>query len=119
MFEHAHLRRLGSPADLDDAIAASAERPVLLFKHSTRCGVSAEALEEVTASLQARSMQAWVVTVQTDRGLSNDIAARFGIRHESPQLLVLREGKVAWHASHFRITAPAVTAVLDAEPSVR
>jgi bacillithiol system protein YtxJ len=118
MFEHAHLRRLGSPADLDAAIAASADRPVLVFKHSTRCGVSAEALEELATSLRARSMHAWVVTVQTDRGLSNAIATRFGVRHESPQLLLLKEGKVAWHASHFRITAPAVTAVLDTHPTV-
>jgi thioredoxin 1 len=49
-----------------------------------------------------------VITVQTHRPLSDAAATRLGIRHETPQALLLRDGKVVWNASHFSITASAL-----------
>jgi bacillithiol system protein YtxJ len=49
-----------------------------------------------------------LVEVQRSRELSNEIENRLGVRHESPQVIVLRNGQVVWDASHFKVTADAV-----------
>jgi thioredoxin 1 len=93
---------------VEAAIAESRERPVLLFKHSRYCGVSCEALDELRSHIdaQAASTVAYkMVTVQTHRPVSDAIAQRLGIRHETPQAILIRHGKTVWNASHFRITA--------------
>jgi len=93
---------------LDAAIAESRERPVLLFKHSRYCGVSCEALDELHSHIEARGDAAVsykMITVQTHRPVSDAAAQRLGVRHETPQAILLRDGKVIWNASHFRITA--------------
>ncbi|SRR6185369_8900400 len=93
---------------LDAAIAESRERPVLLFKHSRYCGVSCEALDELQSHIDARTEGDAVyrmITVQTHRPVSDAAAQRLGIRHETPQAILLRDGKAVWNASHFRITA--------------
>ena len=57
-----------------------------------------------------------LVEVQRARALSMEIECRLGVMHESPQVIVLRNGQVVWNASHFRITAAAVAeAVREAE----
>ena len=93
---------------VDAAIAESRERPVLLFKHSRYCGVSCEALDELQSHIDARAegvVAYKMITVQTHRPVSDAIAQRLGLRHETPQVILLRDGKVVWNASHFRITA--------------
>src|SRR5262245_8432712 len=93
---------------VDAAIAESRQRPVLLFKHSRYCGVSCEALDELQAHIDSRSGAAVtykMVTVQTHRSVSDTIAQRLGVRHETPQAILLRDGKAVWSASHFRITS--------------
>src|ERR671931_1862071 len=98
---------LSDVAELEAAIAESRERPVLLFKHSRYCGVSCEALDELHAHIEtAAGHTAYkIITVQTHRLVSDAAAERLGVRHETPQALLLRHGKVIWNASHFRITA--------------
>jgi monothiol bacilliredoxin len=93
---------------VDAAIAESRERPVLLFKHSRYCGVSCEALDQLQSHVAAQVEPAVaykMVTVQTHRPVSDAVALRLGIRHETPQVILLRNGKAVWNASHFRITA--------------
>ena len=109
------LRTLTTPNDLDAAIAASADRPLLLFKHSLTCGTSAFALEQIEEFLSepAWPVDASVVHVPTGRALSNAIAEHFGIRHETPQALLIRNGQIVWHASHYRITRREMTAALE------
>jgi bacillithiol system protein YtxJ len=97
---------LADVTDLEAAIAESRERPVLLFKHSRYCGVSCEALDELQAHIEAAAGHTAyrIITVQTHRPVSDAAAQRLGVRHETPQALLLRDGKVIWNASHFRIT---------------
>ena len=100
---------------VDAAIAESRERPVLLFKHSRYCGVSCEALDELQSHIDARAdggVSYKMITVQTHRPVSDAIAQRLGLRHETPQAILLRDGKVVWNASHFRITATQLDQVL-------
>src|SRR3954471_11860373 len=99
---------------LDAAIAESRERPVLLFKHSRYCGVSCEALDELQSHIDgaAGDVAYRVIPVQTHRPVSDAIAQRLGLRHETPQAILLRDGKVVWNASHFRITATQLDQIL-------
>jgi bacillithiol system protein YtxJ len=113
---HDDLKSLRQMSDLDQLLADSSQRPVLLFKHSYSCGTSAEALDQLLDHLdQARRLDIdyAVVTVQTHREISNAVSARLGVRHETPQVLLIRDGRVAWSASHFRVTADSVAKALD------
>jgi bacillithiol system protein YtxJ len=107
---HPELTRLEAVDDLDRLLAATEDQPLLLFKHSYTCGVSAEALDELVAHLNDRPAEARyaMVTVQTHRDVSNAVAKRLGVRHETPQALLIRSGRVVWTASHFRVTASAM-----------
>ncbi len=91
-------------AALEELFARSHNEPVLLFKHSDACPISARAyrqMEEVKTPVS-------IVVVQESRDLSREVAERTGVRHETPQALVLRNGRVVWNASHFDITADVV-----------
>jgi bacillithiol system protein YtxJ len=113
---HPLLTQLRHIEDLDTLMAGSADQPLLLFKHSYTCGTSAEALDELVDHLNDDGLQARyaIVTVQTHPELSHTIAKRLGVRHETPQALLIREGRVVWSASHFRVTADAVEAAIRA-----
>jgi bacillithiol system protein YtxJ len=115
-------RLLTAVEDLDSVVEASFTRPVLLFKHSLTCGTSAWAHEELEALLEGPPVSAdvSVVHIQTSRALSNAVEERFGIRHQSPQALLVANGTVVWHASHHRLTqaemASAIARVTHPEP---
>lgn len=85
---------------LDELMNNSNEAPVILFKHSTTCPISANAHREMTKVTSPVGL----VVVQHSREISREVEQRTGVRHESPQALILRNGKVAWHASHYDIT---------------
>ena len=51
--------------------------------------------------------------MQSHRRLSDSAAERFGIRHETPQAILLKDGRPVWNASHFRITADALTRAIS------
>jgi len=109
------LKPLSHINELDAAIAESRERPVLLFKHSRTCGISCEALDELRAHLEAGSAAAAyrLITVQSHRHISDEAAARLGVRHETPQAILLRDGQPVWTASHFRITKHHLDSALN------
>jgi bacillithiol system protein YtxJ len=101
---------------LEAAIAESRERPVLLFKHSRTCGISCEALDELHAHLRdggSGGASYKMITVQSHRRVSDHVAERLGVRHETPQAIVIRDGQSIWNASHFRITADELGKVLQ------
>ena len=107
---HPQLTRLERLDELSRLIEASDTGPVLVFKHSYSCGISAEALDELATHLDEShdGVTYAMVTVQTHREVSNAVAKRLGVRHETPQALLVRDGRVVWSASHFRVTAQAV-----------
>ena len=114
---HPDLKPLNRIEELDDLLRQSTNRPVLLFKHSYSCGISAEALDELVDHLNSDPAAAThyaMVTVQTHRDVSNAVTSRLGVRHETPQALLVQDGRVVWAASHFRVTAKAVKAAISA-----
>ena len=105
-------------AELEQVITDSHQKPVLLFKHSYTCGISAEAFDELKAHLDGLGagplpVRYAMVTVQTHREVSNAIAAKLGVRHETPQAILVRDGRAVWTASHFRVNAAELTQTLQ------
>lgn len=105
--------------DEQELESAFDESWAVVFKHSTRCPVSSFAHREVAEFRRRHAgVPVYVVHVVEQRLLSNALAARTGVRHESPQAIVLSEGKVLWADSHQGVTADALEALLPA-PATR
>ena len=100
----------------------SGRRPVIIYKHSTRCGISSMALHRLERDWQSEEMQAadvYFLDILRYRDVSQAVSAAFGIRHESPQLLLISEGRCVYDASHMMISYPALKQQLStiANPS--
>lgn len=101
------LEELKSIQDLEHALDESLERPVLLFKHSLTCPVSTRAFSELRSHLNNANpgISYKLITVQTARSVSNEAASRLQVEHESPQAILVRNGRELWNASHHDITS--------------
>ena len=99
---------LADTDSLDRFLAQSNGSPAIIFKHSNSCGVSARA----HAQMSTLERPVGLVIVQQARGVSDEIEARTGIEHETPQVFIIRDGAVLWAASHGQIKAEAVEAAL-------
>lgn len=110
----APLRSLASKADWADARAQSEEQPVLLFKHSNACPVSAKADGEMQQFATDGTLPVYKVVVQKSRAVSDAIADALDVRHETPQAIVLDDRTAIFDASHFDVTAENLR---DAVPS--
>jgi bacillithiol system protein YtxJ len=93
------------------------EAQLILFKHSTQCSRSAQAYQEVKQFMaQHPEIDVHLVKVLESRPVSDEVEDRTGVQHESPQLLILRNGTVVWHAAHWSVTAKAVSERLQDAP---
>lgn len=100
--------------DIDRLLKASQEKPVFLFKHSTRCPISASrwrVLQEY-AEHESRA-DFWKVLVVEDRQVSMHVADQTGVRHQSPQAILFFQGSPVWNESHYRITTDDMKAALE------
>jgi monothiol bacilliredoxin len=106
----AELNQLDSIADLDFILEESDSRPVLLFKHSVTCPISARAFQEFESYLSCSNPKVSynLITVQTSQPVSAKAAERLGVKHESPQAILICKGRAVWNASHLAITASAL-----------
>jgi len=111
----ADIRTLAAPEEIDELIERSREAPVWIFKHSLTCGTSAAAWAQYQSFVAERPADDGttyaLIEIQRARPASNAVAERTGIRHESPQALLFKDGKVAWHASHWKIRKEALEGV--------
>ena len=104
------MRDVTTRPDLDAILAAPM---AVLLKHGSRCPISASARDELAALAGAHpDLLVAGVEVTSQRELSDHVADRLGVAHQSPQAFVLRDGAVTWQATHFAITARAVEAQL-------
>ncbi len=115
----ADLELPGEAAPALDRIqqTSAGTKAVLVLKMSPICGVSSRAESEVKSWFESRDpereLSIAVIDVIADRELARGLTAAIGIDHESPQVLLFREGKLVWHASHFDISAKRLASEVD------
>jgi bacillithiol system protein YtxJ len=102
----ARFNEIHDTEELDALIEKSNEQSVILFKHSTSCPISAGVYQEISNA----DADINLIVVQHARDVSSAVAEKTGIRHESPQAIILKNEKVVYHASHYDVTAQEVEA---------
>ncbi|TYP92685.1 bacillithiol system protein YtxJ [Fodinibius salinus] len=96
---------ISQPSDLESIVDKSGNRPQLIYKHSNRCSVCFVAkgnLEQSSKQLLEHADMHYLNVVK-NRSASDSVASKLNVRHESPQVILLDEGEVVWHASHGKI----------------
>ncbi|BDD03039.1 bacillithiol system redox-active protein YtxJ [Aureibacter tunicatorum] len=98
---------LETSEQLKVALELSEKQPVMLFKHSTRCPISSMALKRMESGwdeAKAGDLQPYFLNLIMHREVSNEIEHRLGVRHESPQVLLIKSKKCVYNASHDAIS---------------
>ena len=103
-----HFVKITDFRSFEEIAVRSKERTIVIFKHSLTCPISAAAYDQMCEF----KGEVALLEVQRSRELSREIEDRLGVVHESPQIIVLRNGQVVWNASHFKITTAAVAAAV-------
>lgn len=92
---------------LEEIAEISHQQPVAILKHSTSCGISRMVLRqfEKEYDLDEGSIKLYFLDLLNHRDISNKIAAKFNVPHQSPQLIIIKDGKAVYDASHNEINA--------------
>jgi bacillithiol system protein YtxJ len=107
------LIEIKTEEELEKALGAE---KAIIFKHSPICGISARAQGEVERFVRENEdVPVYLVDVREQRPLSMQTAEHFGIRHESPQIIVVKNGRPAWDGSHSSITADRLEQIVNDE----
>ena len=104
----ANFTEINTTEQLDQLFEQSNKKPIVLFKHSLTCPISAGVHQDISGA----DADINIIIMQKARNVSDEIARRTGIRHESPQAIIIKDGKVVYHAAHYDVTADDVTAKL-------
>jgi bacillithiol system protein YtxJ len=110
-------RTLDSKNSLEEILEISKSVPCAIFKHSTRCSTSSVAKNRLERGWNHAddSFPVYYLDVLESREVSSDVAAKFDVIHQSPQLLVIKNGDCVYHASHLSISIDEVNRVLSIE----
>jgi bacillithiol system protein YtxJ len=105
--ETAKFYTLDKMEQFDEIDEISQSKPVVLFKHSTRCSISRMALKQFDTEFNypEEKIDWYLLDLLNHRDLSNEIANRYNVVHQSPQIVVIRNGKAVFNESHDSISA--------------
>ena len=95
------MKRITSVKAWREILEKSNDGPILIFKYSTTCFSSLSAMKELRTF--ETELPIYLVVVQEDRAVSNAIEEDLAVKHESPQLLILKDGRGIWQATHYKI----------------
>lgn len=95
---------LNNEAQLPDIISRSNTRPQVIFKHSTRCSISSVAMQRLKRGTLPEEIDFYYLDLISYRSLSNKVAEQFKVSHESPQILIIRNGACVYDESHLSIS---------------
>lgn len=95
---------LTSVEQLQEVRKLSQEKPVLIFKHSTTCSISRAVLDRLERNWKEENLKPFFIDLHAHRDVSNETAKLFQIQHESPQVLIIKNGVCSYHQSHMGIT---------------
>jgi bacillithiol system protein YtxJ len=96
--------QINNETQLNEIIKKSSERPQVIFKHSTRCSVSSVALNRLQKAGFPEQIDFYYLDLIAHRSISNKIAELFKVQHESPQVLLIKDGKCVYDESHLGIS---------------
>lgn len=100
-------QKISSAEDLQIIKQKSENQKIMIFKHSTSCSISATVLARMERNWkeeQVKGVVPYYLDLLSYRDLSNQIAQSYGVRHESPQVLLIQNGKCIYDASHYDIS---------------
>ncbi|WP_379964109.1 bacillithiol system redox-active protein YtxJ [Epilithonimonas sp. UC225_85] len=103
-------KKIENQKDLDQAVEKSFQQKVLIFKHSTRCFISKTVLKSFEKQMgnSDKNQSYYFLDLIAHRDISNEIESRFGVTHQSPQLIALENGKAVYNASHQSIDLDSI-----------
>ena len=103
-------KKLENLAQLSEILSESYVKPQLVFKHSTRCGVSLHVLDTLESEGEKlnQSLDTHYLDLLSYRNISDAIASDWGVFHQSPQVIVIENSKVIHHATHYTISAAKI-----------
>lgn len=102
---------LERPEQLNDIVNESASKTILIFKHSTRCNISRATLDRLERNWkdsEVPNVKPYFLDLLSYRAISNAIAEEFQVEHQSPQVLIIRDGKSVYDNSHYGIDFNAI-----------
>lgn len=107
---HERWNKLESLSQLEESVTQSYVSPQIIFKHSTRCIISKMVLSQLEENLGAIPPNATLLFLDllNHRDVSNAIAVQLGVHHESPQVVVIKNGQAVFHESHHSIDAASI-----------
>lgn len=103
-----HFTEIDDLESLDRFVANLNGSAGVVFKHSNSCGVSSRAYAEMSKL----TLPIGIVVVQDARAVSDEVEKRWQVNHETPQVLIIKDGKALWNASHFQVKAEQVAAAV-------
>jgi bacillithiol system protein YtxJ len=112
------IDELTSVGELEKAMTDSSKKAQLIFKHSLTCPISSRAFDALNRHLQESAspeVDYRLIIVQHARDVSNTAAQLLNIKHETPQAILVRDGRVVWNASHFNITRDSLAEAVKAK----
>ncbi|MDG0812294.1 bacillithiol system redox-active protein YtxJ [Cohnella rhizosphaerae] len=112
------VKRLKTVEQWEEALKHTSDKPLLVFKHSTSCPISAGAHDELdrfVGGSAALPVDVAIVHVIEERPVSNAIAEALQVQHKSPQAILVRDGRSVWNESHWRITSDFLNERVGAE----
>jgi bacillithiol system protein YtxJ len=100
---------------VDQIIQQSFSKPQLIFKHSTRCSISSMVKDRLERQWKAYldEFPVYYLDLIRFRPISNHLADKFGVIHESPQLLIIENGECLFNCSHSDISIAAIEAIIE------
>ncbi|HEY1115447.1 MAG TPA: bacillithiol system redox-active protein YtxJ [Chitinophagaceae bacterium] len=98
-----HWIHLNDEEQLKQIITKSQQKPQVIFKHSTRCSISGVALQRLQKAEQPSDIDFYFLDLIAHRDISNKVAQVFGVNHESPQVLLIKDGNCVFDESHLGI----------------
>lgn len=106
-------KKLTESTQIEEIKELSYTKPVLIFKHSTRCSISSMSLDRLLRNWKtgdSEKVVPYFLDLIAFRGLSDQVETEFGVIHESPQVIILRNGVPVYDNSHMGISYPEIMA---------
>ncbi len=110
----ASWQNLESLDDLHQIVEDSKQKPIVLFKHSTRCGISQHAKHRLESEWDFKEgkLDFYYLDLLKHRDVSNEIADQFNVVHQSPQIIILKNEQAVYHISHNAISVDRIKEVI-------